>query len=240
MYLVYIDESYDKTHFAYSAIFIHAFRWNSYFQHLLEWRRIWHDDHNIPLDYELHATKFIGGRGEHPVRKDKDYRARLFYDAVGRVESMKGVKVINAMTEKKRKHLDLFERMLNRINRTLESLNAYGVLICDEGNESKLISTVRKMQKYNEIPSNCYHYEIHGSSMRNIPLERIIEDPLFKTSKSSYFIQMADFIAFSLLRNESPADSTRTQVQKAFEQLDTVLVKNAFSKDPRNKGIIRL
>ncbi len=58
-YLIYIDESYDKTHYAYSAIFIPAFEWNKYFDSLLDRRREWYATHRIPLDYELHATKFV-------------------------------------------------------------------------------------------------------------------------------------------------------------------------------------
>ncbi len=47
MYLVYIDESYDETNFAYSAIFINAFRWNDYFNQLLEWRGEWKEKADV-------------------------------------------------------------------------------------------------------------------------------------------------------------------------------------------------
>lgn len=240
MYLIYIDESYDESHFVYSAMFINAFKWNEYFQHMLEWRREWFNQHQIPLDYELHATKFVGGRGEHPSNRNKIYRAALFHEAIGRIENMSDIKIINGITDNKKRHMQLFEYMLNRINRTLEANDSFGVLICDEGNENKLTSIVRKMKKENHIPDRLDMYGFNGGR-RDIPLERIIEDPLFKTSKSSYFIQLADFLAFSLLRNEKPLEnSTLEAVQNAFEQLDTSLVKVAFRQDHRNKGIIRV
>lgn len=237
MYLVYIDESYDKTHYAYSAIFINAFAWNQYFARFLDWRKHWFTQHKIPLDYELHATKFVGGRGEHPADRDKLFRAGLFYEAVGMIEKMNGVHVMNAITDNKKNHLRLFEYVLNRIDRTLVAKRAIGVLICDEGNENKLTAIVRKMKKENHIPYNS-HGSIGGT--RNIPLDRIIEDPLFKTSKSSYFIQLSDFIAFSLLRNERPLDGTQTKVRIAFDQLDQVLIKEANRYDRRGKGIVRV
>lgn len=241
MYLIYVDESYDETHYAYSAMFIDAFKWNFYFDYLVSWRREWFQQHQIPLDYELHATKFIGGRGEHPANRNKLFRATLFHEAIGRIEKMEGVEAINAITSDKKKHLQLFEYMLNRINRTLEAKNATGVLICDQGNENKLTSIVRKMKKENHIPSTVYQYWMHGAKGRNLPLERIIEDPLFKTSKSSYFIQLSDFLAFSLLRNEKPlGGSTLDPVKTAFEQLDSTLIKVAFRNDPKKKGIIRV
>jgi hypothetical protein len=240
MYLIYIDESYDETHFVYSAMFVDAFRWNSYFNHLLEWRREWFEKHQIALDTELHATDFIAGRGQPHHNRDKVYRAELFYEAIGRIEKIADIKIINAITSDKKRHLKLFEWMLTRINNTLKYNNAFGVLICDEGNENKLTSVVRTMQKENHIPDRLDMYGFNGGK-RNMPLERIIEDPLFKTSKSSYFIQMSDFLAFSLLRNEKPiSGSTQPRVSCAFEQLDKTLVKVAFRNDPKRKGIIRI
>ena len=136
--------------------------------------------------------------------------------------------------------MQLFEWMLNRIERTLKELNAQGVLICDEGNEQKLTTLVRRLKKVNPIPNKA-EFDMQGIGHdRNMPFENIIEDPLFKTSKSSYFIQLADFLAFSLLRNEKPLPQTLAKVNTAFDQLDKVLVKKAFSTDRRKKGIIRL
>ena len=237
MYFIYIDESYDQTHYAYSAVFINAFMWNQYFKNLSDWRRRWFDDYGIPSNYELHATDFVGGRGEYPAKKDKAYRADLFYEAIGLIENMKGVSVINAITPSKKEHLELFAVMLNSINKKLEAQKATGILICDEGNENKLTSIVRKMKKQNHIP---YNSSGSTSGTRNIPLDRIVEDPLFKTSESSYFIQLSDFLAFSLLRNEMPLPNTQQKVKDAFDQLDKILAKQASKEDKRNKGIIRV
>jgi hypothetical protein len=234
MYLIYIDESYDETHFAYSAIFVPAFEWNRVFGDIIGWRKELFLAHRIPLDYELHATNFVGGRGEPNENRNKDYRASIFKSAFQKIESLDGVHIINGITANKKNHLKLFERILNRVNRTLKAKHAYGVLVCDEGNENKLVSIVRSMKKSNLIPSQVNYYE-----SIDIPLERIIEDPLFKTSKSSYFIQLADFVAFGLLRSEKFVDSTRDDVKQAFNCLDTRLVKVAYRGDSRKKGIVR-
>ncbi len=238
MYLIYIDESYDETHFVYSAMFINAFKWNFYFNHLLNWRRDWFEKYQIDLDTEIHATDLAAGRGQPHHNRNKEFRANLFCEAIARIEAMEDIKVINAVTSNKKKHLQLFEYMLNRINKTLDATNSFGVLICDEGNENQLTSIVRKMKKENHIPDSLEIFGLSGTK-RNVPLERIIEDPLFKTSKSSYFIQLSDLLAFSLLRNEKPVSSTSELVRKSFNQLDKALVKNAFARDPKKKGIIR-
>ena len=96
--------------------------------------------------------------------------------------------------------------------------NAYGVLICDEGNEKKLISMVRKRRK-NSFSS--------GQKLVS-PVKRIIEDPLFKPSTSSYFIQITDFVAFSFLRSQNPTQTTRKLVEQSFESLDEILIKKSL------------
>lgn len=234
MFLIYVDESYDKTHFVYSALFVSAFDWNPVFQSIVQWRRELFTKHGITPEYELHATKFVGGQGEPESNRDKDYRARVFLDAFDMIENIDGVHVINAITDNKKKRMELFDWMLNRINIFLEKNNAYGILVCDEGNENQLVSMTRKKQRQNHIPSQ------YGQGYVDKPITRIIEDPLFKTSDSSYFIQLADFIAFALLRNENPLENTKKEVKDAFNRLDKILAKHAFRRDPRQKGIIRI
>lgn len=225
MYLIYLDESYDDNLFVYSAIFVNAFHWSEHFNHLLNWRKEWLSKYQIPMEIELHATNFVAGRGEPLRTRDKLFRAELFYEAIGRIEAMSDIKIINDFTNNKKEHIKLFEKMLNKINDMLKAYKGFGVLICDEGNEKKLTSTMRKMKRHNHMPDIFDNYG-HNSTLGNIFLERIIEDPLFKNSKSSYFIQLADMVAFSLLRNKVPIEgSTKPKVQEAFNQLNQVLVK---------------
>ena len=101
-YLIYVDESYDETHFAYTAMFVNAFQWNEYFKQVLDWRKDWFAQHGFRPDSELHATNFIGGRGGEDTNRNKEFRAELFYEAIGRVENMAGIQIINAITDKKK------------------------------------------------------------------------------------------------------------------------------------------
>jgi hypothetical protein len=94
------------------------------------------------------------------------------------------------------------------------------------------------MRVYNPIPSAFGTWLDTGQSYKNIPLTRIIEDPFFKDSEQSYFIQLADFCAYALLRRERPVPSkSRYGLDKAFDLLKPILVTEATRKDP--DGIIR-
>lgn len=238
VYLIYIDESYDQFNYCYSAIFVPVLQWNDVFTKIQDWRQRLHDDYGIPLDYELHATNFVRGRGEPRSNTGHDFRAELYRQAFSLLEGIPEVSIMNAFARHKLDHMKLFEWMMNRINRTLQARNAVGILVCDEGNEQRLVSIVRSMKKTNKIPDSVSMYG-YNNAARNIPLDRIIEDPLFKQSKGSYMIQLADFMAFGLLRHLRPAPNTHSEVKSAFEILDRCLIKQAFGACPLGKGIIR-
>ncbi|MEQ9567421.1 MAG: DUF3800 domain-containing protein, partial [Pseudomonadales bacterium] len=130
-----------------------------------------------------------------------------------------------------------FERLLNRINRTLLAWDSYAFLICDEGKEQQYTQLVRKMRVHNPIPSNQTFWS-DGNVTRNIPIDRILEDPHFKPSHESYLIQTADFLAHGLLRREVPTSAARKRrIHLSFDQLDAVLVPECNRADP--KGVIR-
>lgn len=119
----------------------------------------------------------------------------------------------------------------------MSAWGSYAHLICDEGKEDQYIKLVRRLKVHNPIPSRFGAWE-DGSATKNIVLDRIIEDPQFKKSGNSYFIQTADFIAYGLLRRERPnATAKKRRIHRSFDQLDSVLVKECNKRD--GKGIIR-
>src|SRR5215510_8856836 len=100
-----------------------------------------------------------------------------------------------------------FDRIINRINRTAEAYGQYTILICDEGQEVQFTRRLRKMRVHNPIPSDRGVWEDTGAVTKNIPVSRILEDPFFKDSSTSYFVQLVDFCAYALLRMEKPIPS---------------------------------
>jgi hypothetical protein len=68
-----------------------------------------------------------------------------------------------------------------------------------------------------------------GSSYKNIPNHRLIEDPIFKPSHQSYFLQAADFIAFALLKSEVPPTPhvAKYGLDDTYSRLHAVCAKEA-------------
>ena len=101
--------------------------------------------------------------------------------------------------------------------------------------QGQLRDTKNRMREIiNECEAKTAKTKFHGA------LERIIEDPVFKKSHHSFLIQLADCVAFALLKREIPPTPNiqKYRINEAFsEQLASVCFKAASAKDPL--GIVR-
>jgi hypothetical protein len=238
VYLVYIDDSKDEIICVFSALAVPIDQWHEAFKQVREFRRSLRKAYGIYVYEELHAWKFVSGRGRPSDRLvTKSQRAMIFNNALSLLANLPGVRLFNAVFPRKQDET-AFEWLLNRINRTLKAWGSRAVLVCDQGKEITYTRLVRRMYIYNPIPSQYGQWLDSGQKWKNIPLERIVEDPFFKDSAQSYFIQLVDFAAYALLRRENPLPSkTRYGIDQAFSLLAPILVREATRKDP--DGIIR-
>jgi hypothetical protein len=238
MHLIYIDDSRDEALCAFSALAVPADLWREAFQRVREFRRLLKKSDGIFVHTEFHAWKLVSGRGQIADRiVAKGRRCRIFKEALTMVAGLPGTRLFNAVFPAKEEER-AYEWLLNRINRTMQAWDSLAILICDEGKEDTYRRLTRRMGVYNPIPSRFGVWLDSGEAMKNVPIERIIEDPFFKKSEQSYFIQLTDFCAYALLRRERPLPSkTKYGLDRAFDLLHSVCVLETNSRDPQ--GIIR-
>jgi len=238
MHLIYIDDSRDEKLCVFSALAIAEEHWRDAFERIRQFRRALKQSDGIYVYAEFHAWKFVSGRGRIADRVvAKGRRCQIFKDALLEVAKLPDAKLFNAVLPAKQ-DMRAFERLLNRINRAMEKLENRAILICDEGKEAAYTKLTRRMGIYNPIASRYGSWSGSGARFKNIPITRILEDPFFKQSERSYFIQLVDFCAYSLLRRERPvASKTKYGLNEAFNLLSPILVREASSTDP--EGIIR-
>lgn len=274
--IFYVDESYDSEKFCLSAMGIRHQDWKDCFREVRQHRQILKKDYGIYIRKEIHAHKFISGRGEISDRTiSKWERSRIFFNILNMISRLPRVMLINICIDvkgRKDPQLDAWDRLLNRIERTmlsfeqselskrkelvasitgkessideiknrLEVFRPKAIIIADEGREAELTKIFRKMNIYNPIPSQMGMWADTGRSTKNIPVERIIEDPVFKKSQQSFFIQLVDCIAFSLLKRETAPTKNINKygIDKMFEKaLSGICFKKAHRNDPL--GIVR-
>lgn len=239
VHIIYIDDSRDEKFCVFSALAIPADSWQDAFAQVKEFRRQLKKSDGISPSKELHAWKFVSGRGRPAGDRilSKRRRAEIFMETLELVASLPGAGLFNAVFPAKDDE-QAFERLLNRINRTMQAWDSHAILICDEGKEHIYTRMARRMHVYNPIPSAYGYWEETGWVTKNIPIDRILEDPFFKRSDQSYFIQLVDFSAYALLRRENPVPSkSRYGIDKAFDILQPILVRQATRYDP--EGILR-
>ncbi len=192
----------------------------------------------IYITKELHATEFVAGRGNiGPDIVSKSRRCEIFRQALGICAGLPKIRMLNAIGPRSSER-QLFERLVTRLNRTMAEWRSHAVIIHDEGKDYSHV--VRRMGIYNPVPSR-YGKWPGGLTYKNMPVERLVEDIVYRDSRNSPFIQMADFCAYALFRSEYPlASKTKYGLDKAFEVLAPICVAAASESDPRGLGIIRV
>jgi hypothetical protein len=175
---------------------------------------------DLKLREELHASAMISHPGPllRIPRNDRLTILRFFADELA---SIVDINVISVVVSKRNKPLnyDVFEvawqALIQRFENTISHRNfsgpanpdERGMIFPDRTDDKKLTHLVRKMRRYNPIPNQA----TYGTGYRNLVLSKIIEDPSFRDSEHSFFIQAADLVAFLLYQSLSPSKYMRSK-----------------------------
>ncbi len=228
-FLAYIDEAEDeeKNLCVVTALLVPMHEWRVAFEELKKLRKELETTDYLYPGGEWHARDFVTGRGyispkENPVGKAR--RAELFKKILHWIAEMPSMSVVNAFYPYRDggriQLLDTFEALAIGVNCTMQARDAYAILICDEGRDKNYRNVVRSLADAGKV-------------------ERIVEDPFFKSSEHSYFIQLADFCGYALLRREAPTPIIqRYGSDQAFALLRPALV-TAEIDVPDMDGLIR-
>jgi hypothetical protein len=244
--IAYIDESYDDRVFVMSALVIPDHSWRASFTHIQNYRRYLKQKYGIFTSKEFHATDFVAGRGRiAPKPVPKGLRAFIFKEYLQIHTALPGAAVISGAwaiegTSLRDVHAKAFSRIQERLQRRCVAQDSQMIAVVDEGRAVELQKVARRSKIWNPVGSQFGAWE-DGSTFKNIPNERLIEDPIFKSSQQAYFLQSADFIAYALLKSEVPPTPhvAKYKLEEAYDLLEPICVKAASKKDPRGLGIVR-
>ena len=251
MRIYYIDESEGPRYYVRSALGVNAERWNGLHGRIQDWRTALAGDYSVPTSRELHACDLLAGRGKL-ARIDNTGRrltpvqgAEIFMDGLRIIEnaahSLGGIEVVNVCLRKadvKGYEQVSLDRLLNRINTSVAADGRYAHLIFDEGGERMVRRLYGRLRSRNPVPSKYEAWE-DGAPTKDIPIERIIGGPSFRSSQDDDLLQMADLIAHALLKQEEEPSQRVTElgIRLAFGILDRALNRRASRTDPQ--GVVR-
>lgn len=254
MRIAYYDEAgddgypkYSSPLFALSAVYMHYLQWQPNFERVQEFRRGLKRDFGLPVKLEMHTKYFV--LGKNPYRSaglseaDRIQVMDLFADLIGSLQ----MKIINVVINKPALQgnpvavLDTALKFsVQRIENDLEPARnpeSRFMVITDPGRVGAMRGTTRRIQRINFIPSRF------GMKPYRREITTLIEDPIQKDSKESYFIQLADYVSFVAYlythfvtgvgapHGRMPAAVTRDKVRDWMERMRPALNTRAAGDD---------
>lgn len=247
MYLMYVDESGDvgtknspTRYFVLSAIVVHELRWRQTLESLVEFRKFLRDTKGLKLREEIHCTELINKPGEL-IRIKRNDRLDIIKKCIDWLNVQSDLNVFSVVVDKSGRNDDIFELAWNtlimRFENTISNKNFRGpsntddkgIVLSDNTEGQKLRKLIRKMRHYNTIPNNGRLYE---SGYRNLKINSVIEDPVFRDSKYSFLHQMNDVLAYCVRQKYEP----NTYMKKKgghnyYKRLDDVIVQKVTNKN---------
>lgn len=264
MYLMYVDESGDcglpkdgspTRYFCLTGLVVHELRWRDTMADLIQFRHWIKWKYKINLDIEIHAAEMINkpSKIHGSLGQLKKYeRLSILRHFTNKIANLHDISVINIVIDKssnrihsrdevfRRAWYSLFQRFENTIRYQNfpgpKNTDERGMVFPDSTDAVKLRQYLRTMRINNPLkvsyPSGAFDY-------KDEPIRVIIEDPIMRDSRESYFIQAADCVCFLLKQSIEPCSFMKKHGGNAyFQRLDPVLCKFACRKDPQ--GIVRL
>jgi hypothetical protein len=249
MYLMYVDESGDSgmqnsptRYFVLTGVVVHELRWNEYLSRIIGFRKKMRSSFGLLLREEIHAAKMLNKPGSL-VRIKRNDRLSIIKFFIDELATMPDLSIINVVVDKHGKPQDYdvlenaWKTLVQRFSNTMSHRNfpgpanpdERGLVIPDLSEVKKITEIIRKMRRFNPIPNQA-GYE---TGYRNLLITNLVEDPYFKDSEKSYFIQMADITAFALYQNICPSTYMKKKSgHNFFKRLQGVLCTVASSRDP--------
>lgn len=219
MYLMYVDESGDvglnnspTRFFVLSAIVIHESKWKETLSNLVAFRKMLRDTKGLKLREEIHCTELIN-KPKELVRIKRNDRLDIIKKCIDWLDSQTDINVFSVIIDKQGRTDDIFEFAWNTLLMRFENTIKYGnfsgpknndekgMVLSDNTEGEKLRKLIRKMRHYNTIPNNK---GLYTDGYRNIKLEYVIEDPVFRDSRFSLLHQMNDVVAYCVRQKYEP------------------------------------
>lgn len=249
MYFCYVDESGDcgvhdvlhpdKTgsrYFILAGIIVSTSKWNISLATFKAFRQKIAREGYLPYSVEFHCAEMID---PHKIKAFTQIsvpeRWKLIAEFAETIGTNAAFTIINVVIDKTKTKLDTNDYLTGSItslykafDEFLKSKESNGILFFDRANEKHITTHVRKLMGTGAS----------GERIPNVRIGWVLEDPIFRVSSDSMFIQSADVIAYTLKEKEFPQTSRKKyNADKIFKnKLEKVCFKSVNSDED---GIVR-
>lgn len=244
MLIAYIDESGDlgqSLTYTLGCVLMDSETWPASFDALIGFRRFLRSEYGVPIRSELKADYLLRNEGPFkPLALPEGIRHKIYRGAM-RLQAKLGFKTF-AVVIRKAELAELrpelsprdvaWDYLLQRLRTTSvrEPLGPSVVLLAhDEGEAATIRKLARRARRAGTAGSRF------GTEQLSVPFERLVDDPIPKNSKESYFIQLADLAAYAAFRKlyEPPLRIAGIVPQTMWDELgEARFDRVTVSRDP--------
>lgn len=209
----YVDESVREPIFVTTAVRVPFLRkqnkvwtfvWPQFLNLSYTWRRNLSKKHQIRFRAELHGYQLLRSQGLYHrtwrnLSPDGAYEA--YHDALSSINFLPPASVLSSFATDESTLMGnrgvkaCLVALFQRLRSQCISDNVNGLLFFDEGH-SEYIKNFRQAQKWLPTGSSRGGW-FGGSATKNLPLSMFPKDANFKKSDFSYFLQIADLVAYA-------------------------------------------
>lgn len=249
MYFCYIDESGDagfydpekpeKTgspYLIYTGIIVQDIKWKETLNILKKFRREIAKAGLLSYDEEFHCAEMIDPRKNLAYTKiSVSDRWKLIEDYAYTIGQVAKIKIIAVVLDKKLTALQPHEyttscvtKIYQAFNHFLNTEKEHGMVFFDRANERKINTHVRILVGTG----------VSDQKSEVEPIKWVLEDPIYKVSAESMFVQSADLTCYTFKEQEFPSTSRKKfNADLIFKRklLSNCYVSHVSGKD----GIIR-
>lgn len=251
--IAYIDESGDtgdvakagsSSCFALGCVVIDSATWPEAFDGLLEFRRRIRDDFGPLMRLELKANHLIrNGGGLRRFNLSPGQRRLIFNYHLNQVARI-GASAFAVVVDKESAGVSgpaclemAWETLLQRLQRTYGSEEA-GIMVIHDNGENAAVTRILRRARRHMTAGKAF-----GTGSVTVPMRRLIEDPSPRLSHESYFLQLADLVAYAGWRTHMAPGPGAALVAdgRTWDQLGegTLTQVNQLSKRGRPGVVLR-
>lgn len=215
MYFAYVDESGNSgaggtMTFTLACVLTRAETWTETFDGLISFRRFLRERFGVPVRAELKANHLLRNEGAFEALALPEGMRHTIYRQTMRLHPKIGLQTFAVLIDKaklgeRRPGIGprdvAWEYLLQRLERASEEppLGPKHIAIVHDAGEGEVARRLaRKARRAGTAGSQF------GTGFLRVPFRRLIDDPVPRDSRQSYFIQLADLAAYAAFRRFYP------------------------------------
>jgi hypothetical protein len=241
VHFAYVDESGNtgippagSRTYTLGCVLLEAASWPAAFDDMIDYRRFLRARFGIPVRAELKANHLLQNGGAFRQLALSESARRAVYRQSMRLIPKLGLQAFAVVIDKTQRttdHRDLaWEYMLQRLERFSTKGGTPLMIVHDEGEAGLVRKHVRRARRAGMAGS------MFGTGILKVPARFFVDDPVPRDSSQSYFVQLADLVAYAAFRKYFPPPSRPVNIvdDRTWDQLGpAVLAKvNAYSGGP--------